>query len=99
MIKSPAACWNAGRFIGVTVRGRRPGLNGRRDNAGGASSEEESAVALRYISYWPHRIGSVGTRGLSRGVSGARRGLRHERGGEEGRKGEGEKREGERCWK
>jgi hypothetical protein len=23
MTKSPVTCWNAGRFIGVTVRGRR----------------------------------------------------------------------------
>jgi hypothetical protein len=32
MTKSPATCWNAGRFIGVIVKGRR-------DNAAEASSE------------------------------------------------------------
>ena len=78
MTKSPATCWNAGRFIGVIVRGQRTGSDGRRDNAAEASSEKESAVALRHFSHWPCRIGSVGTRGPSRGVSGARRRLRHE---------------------
>jgi hypothetical protein len=35
MTKSPATCWNAGRFIGVIIRG----LDDRRDNTAEASSE------------------------------------------------------------
>jgi hypothetical protein len=54
---------------------------------------------LRHFSYWPRRIGSVGTRGPGRGVSGARRGLRHEGAMQEGGRGERNKRERGSCWK
>jgi hypothetical protein len=39
MTTSPATCWNAGRFIGVIVRGSTHGSDGRRDNAAEPSSE------------------------------------------------------------
>jgi hypothetical protein len=72
MTKSPVTCWNAGRFIGVTVGGRRTGQR----------VDETMLPRRRANKCQPSRcdifLGSVGTRGPSRGVSGARRGPRHE---------------------
>jgi hypothetical protein len=68
MTKSPATCWNAGRFIGVIVRGRYTGSDCRRRNIAEALSERGSAVTLQHCSHWPRRIGSVGTKRPGRGV-------------------------------
>jgi hypothetical protein len=86
------SCWNAWRFIAVTVRGRRV----RRSTKQCCRDVErrESAVALRYLSHWLRRIGSAGTRGPGRGVGGTRRGLRHEKRCKEGGRGKGTKRQG-----
>jgi hypothetical protein len=37
--KSPATCWNAGRFTSVTLQGVMHGSDGRGDRAAEASSE------------------------------------------------------------
>jgi hypothetical protein len=76
MTKSPATCWNAGRFIGVTARGRRV----RRSTRQCCRGVERIRVSRRAATFFPlaasYRF--CGTRGPGRGVSGARRGLRHE---------------------
>jgi hypothetical protein len=97
MTKSPATCWNAGRFIGVTARGRWA----RRPTRQYYRGVERIRVSRRVATFFPvaasYRF--CGTKGVGRGVSGAWRGLRHEGVMQEGGRGEGNKREGESCWK
>src|SRR2546421_12893525 len=98
MTKSPATCWNAGRFIGVAAKGRHTGqtvdetmLPRRRANKSQPSCCDIFPTGRVVSVLW----------GLGRltGVSGARRGLRNEGVVQEGGRGEGNKREGESCWK
>jgi hypothetical protein len=99
MTKSPATCWNAGRFINITTKDQRTGqtidetmLPRRR-----ANKSQPSCCDI----FLTGRVVSVlwGLGGPGKGVSGARRGLRHEGVVQEGGRGEGNKREGESCWK
>jgi hypothetical protein len=83
MTTSPATCWNAGRFIGVIVKGRRTGqtvnetmLPRRRANESQPSRCDIFPTGRVVSVLW-----GPGVWGPSRGVGGARRGLRHEGGG------------------
>src|SRR3954452_17012631 len=98
MTKPPATCWNTGRFIDVIAQGSMHGSDGRRDNAAEASSESESAVALRHFSYWPRRIRSVRTRGPGRGAGGAPAAWSNEGCGTGSERGEASKRKRETGW-
>jgi hypothetical protein len=99
MTTSPATCWNARRFIGVIVKGRRTGqtvnetmLPRRRAN--------ESQPSRCDIIPTGRVVSVLWGPGAGRGVGGARCGLRHEGGGA-GRceRGGRDKRKRESCWK
>src|SRR5271167_1403977 len=99
MTKSPATCWNAGRFIGVIARGRRTGQ--MVDETMLPRCQVNKSQPSRCDIFPTGRVVSVlwGLGGPSRGVSGAQRGLRHEGAVQVGQRGEWNKREGESCWK
>jgi hypothetical protein len=99
MTKSPATCWNAGRFIGVIVRGRRTG-----------QTVDETVLPRRRANESPPprcdifptgRVVSV-LRGLGAGQGSRWSSVRPEaRGGRcrQVREGTGINRKRERCWK
>jgi hypothetical protein len=90
MTKSPGASPSSLSGVDAQVRGST------RQCCRGVERIRVSRRAATF-SHWPRRIGSVGTRGPSRGVSGAQRGLRHE-GAVQGRWERGrEQNEGERV--
>jgi hypothetical protein len=91
MTKSPAICWNAGRFIGVIVRGRRTSQTVDKTILPRRRANKSQPSRCDIFPHWPRRIGSVGTKGPGRGISGARRGLRHEGAVQEGERGKGTK--------
>src|SRR5271155_3313166 len=98
MTKSPATYRNAGRFIGVTVRGSTDQMV---DETMLPRRRANKSQPSRCDIFPTGRVVSVlwGLGGLAGGVNGARRGLRHEGAVQEGGRGEGNKREGESCWK
>jgi hypothetical protein len=98
MTTSPAICWNAGRFIGVIIRGD---ARVRRSTRQCCRGVERIRVSRRAATFFPLAASYpfCGDRGPGRGVGGARRGLRHEGAVQEGERGEGNKRKRESCWK
>jgi hypothetical protein len=97
--KSPATCWNAGRFIGVVVKGLTHGSDGRRDNTaeGRANESQPSRCGIfptgRVVPVLWEAGGRVGSKWSSARPGAQKGGAVQEI--EEGR----DKREGESCWK
>jgi hypothetical protein len=65
MTMSPATCWNAGRLIGVIVRGRRTGQTVDEIMLPRCRANKSQPSRCDISTHWPRRTGSVGTRGLA----------------------------------